>query len=41
MPMDRSRYPDNWEQISQDIRFGRANARLKQQRESGQMDMFT
>lgn len=25
MPMDRSRYPANWQEISQEIRFGRAN----------------
>ena len=25
MPMDRSRYPDDWEEISRRIRFGRAN----------------
>jgi len=29
MPMDRSRYPDNWEQISEHIRFVRAGSRCE------------
>lgn len=29
MPMDRSRYPDNWKAISDAIRFGRAGGRCE------------
>ncbi len=29
MPMDRSHYPDDWEQISRDIRFVRAEGRCE------------
>ena len=29
MPMDRSLYPDNWEEISQRIRFERAGGRCE------------
>ena len=29
MPMDRSRYPDDWEVISRRIRFGRAKGRCE------------
>ena len=29
MPMDRSRYPDDWEQISRQIRFDRAGGKCE------------
>lgn len=35
MPMDRKKYPDNWEEISQHIRFERAGGRCECEGECG------